>query len=92
MSKFIRIPITGEAVGQLISIEGKIAVTQASTTTTTIAYVGGKIVTVTHAAQPAGNETTRNEIDSAMTLLAGNKHLNLSVLTPTYAVSGIAIA
>lgn len=92
MNKFIRIPITGEAVGQLVAIDGKIAVTQATTTTATIAYVGGKIVTVTHAVQPAGDQTTRNEIDAAMTLLAGNKHSGLSILAPTYAVSGIAIA
>ena len=55
MEKFLEIPVTGEQK-QIVSILDVKLVEQASTTTVTLAYGSGKVVTITHAALSAGSE------------------------------------
>ena len=50
MAKFLSIPVTDEQK-QLVSADDVVLLEQASTTTVTISYQGGKVVTVTHAAR-----------------------------------------
>jgi hypothetical protein len=56
MEKFLSIPVTGQA-NQLVSANGIIlveaAADSATAVTTLITYAGGKVVTLTHAAQVA---------------------------------------
>ena len=56
MEKFLSIPVTGQA-NQLVSANGIIlveaAADSATATSTLITYAGGKVVTLTHAAQVA---------------------------------------
>jgi len=91
MEKFLSVPVTDEA-NQLIPANGIALVEQASTTTVTIQYLSGIILTLTHATAGAGVETVRDYIQASML-----KALNLRVRNLTYqcdalpfAVSGIA--
>ena len=79
---------------QYVLVDGIALVEQASTTTTTIAYEGGKVTTLTHAAVGTNDETMRNFVQDAIKealQTAWNKPV-YEVPTPSYAISGIAIA
>lgn len=96
MAQFLSIPVTSEG-NQLISARNVLLVEQASTTTVTIAYASGStgvdILTITHATQAAGYEM-RDVIQNALILAHDSKTSPDVVITvtPTKAVSGIAIA
>lgn len=92
MEKFLNIPVTNEQK-QIVSILDVKLVEQASTTTVTLAYGSGKVVTITHAALGAGVETMRDEIqDAIVKALATGWTDVLYDYIPSSAVSGIAIA
>ena len=61
MEKYLKIPVTDEAK-QIVSINNVKLVEQASTTTVTLAYGSGKVVTITHAAIGASSEKMRDEV------------------------------
>jgi hypothetical protein len=91
MEKFLSVPVTSEQ-NQLIPANGVALVEQASTTTVTITYVDGIILTLTHATAGAGVETERDYIQESIL-----KALKLRVRNLTYQcdalpfdVSGIA--
>lgn len=67
---------------------------QASTTTVTITYGGGKVITLTHATAGSGDETQRDAIQNAVIDALQTSWMNPSfaVVNLPYAVSGIAIA
>ena len=91
MVKFLSVPVTDEQ-NQLVGIDGLLLVEQASTTTVTMQYKDGIILTLTHATAGAGDETTRDYIQESVIKLLKQKSW-----APTYqldalpfAVSGIA--
>jgi len=92
MEKFISVPVTGQA-NQLVSVTNVVLVAAASATatTTTITYQGGKVVTLTHAAQVAYSMRTaiQNAINDA--LITSWTNVTYAVTVPQ-AVSGIAVA
>jgi len=92
MEKFLSIPVTGEQ-NQLVSCAGikLIDAASATATTTVITYAGGKVVTLTHAAQVAFS--MRDAIQNAMVdaLQSQWQYVSHDVAVPQ-AVSGIAIA
>ena len=53
MQKFLSIPVTNEQ-NQLVSCNDIKLIEQDSTTTVTIAYGGGKVIALTHAAVDSG--------------------------------------
>ena len=96
MAQFLSIPVTSEG-NQLISARNVLLVEQASTTTVTVTYASGStgadILTITHAIQASGYEM-RDVIQNAL-ISAHDKKTSPDVIievTPTKAVSGIAIA
>mgnify|MGYP005988186399 CR=1 FL=1 len=96
MAQFLSIPVTSEG-NQLISARNVLLVEQASTTTVTVTYASGStgadILTITHATQASGYEM-RDVIQNAL-ISAHDKKTSPDVIievTPTKAVSGIAIA
>jgi hypothetical protein len=93
MEKFLSIPVTNEQ-NQLVSANGILLVEQASTTTVTIAYLSGKVITLTHATAGAGDETERDAIQNAIVaaLQTDWKKPAFAVSTLPYAVSGITVA
>lgn len=93
MEKFLSIPVTSEQ-SQLVQASGIILIEQASTTTVTVTYSGGKVVTLTHATAGAGDETQRDAIQNAVVaaLQTSWTYVVYSVLNLPYAVSGIAVA
>lgn len=93
MEKFLSIPVTNEQ-NQLVSANGVILVEQASTTTVTITYAGGKVVTLTHGTAGAGDETERDAIQSAIVAALQTPWYKVSyqVSGLPFAVSGIAVA
>ena len=93
MEKFLSIPVTSEQ-RQLVQASGIILIEQASTTTVTVTYGGGKVVTLTHATAGAGDETQRDAIQRAVVaaLQTSWTHVAYNVPTLPYAVSGIAVA
>ena len=93
MTKFLNIPVTSEQY-QLVAINDIAIIEQASTTTVTIAYGGGKVITLTHATAGAGDETERDAIQDAVVTALATSWTNpaYDVDTLPYAVSGIAIA
>lgn len=93
MEKFLSIPVTSEQ-NQLVSATGVILVEQASTTTVTITYAGGKVVTLTHATAGAGVETERDAIQNAIVAALQTPWYKVSyqVSGLPFAVSGIAVA
>jgi hypothetical protein len=93
MEKFLSIPVTNEQ-NQLVSANNVILVEQASTTTVTIAYAGGKVVTLTHATAGAGVETERDAIQAAIVAALQSPWYSVSyqVNNLPFAVSGIAVA
>ena len=79
MEKFLSIPVTSEQ-NQLVSANNVILVEQASTTTVTIAYAGGKVVTLTHATAGAGVETERDAIQAAIVAALQSPWYSLSLI------------
>ena len=92
MEKFLSIPVTSEG-NQLVAATNIVLIDAASATATTtvITYAGGKVVTLTHAAQVAFS--MRNAIQNGVA-----NALQTSWTNPVYeiavpqAVSGIAVA
>jgi hypothetical protein len=93
MEKFLSIPVTNEQ-NQLVSCTDIKLIEQASTTTVTIAYGGGKVVTITHATAGSGVETERDAIQNAVisALQTAWTKPAYAVTNLPFAVSGIAIA
>jgi hypothetical protein len=93
MEKFLSIPVTSEQ-NQLVSANNVILVEQASTTTVTITYAGGKVVTLTHATAGAGVETERDAIQAAIVAALQSPWYSVSYQVDNlpFAVSGIAVA
>ena len=93
MEKFLSIPVTNEQF-QIVSATDIKLIEQASTTTVTITYGGGKVVTITHATAGAGVETQRDAIEAAVvaSLEEGWTKVSYEVMNLPFAVSGIGIA
>ena len=93
MEKFLFIPVTGEQ-SQLVSCTDIKLIEQASTTTVTIIYGGGKVITMTHATAEAGVETERDAIQAAVIAALQTVWTKpaYAVTNLPFAVSGIAIA
>jgi hypothetical protein len=96
MEKFLKIPVTSEQF-QIVSATGIVLIEQASTTTVTIAYkgdAGTDVVTITHAAAGAGDETMRDAIQDAVIAALQTPWYNVAytVSNLPFAVSGIAVA
>lgn len=92
MEKFLQIPVTGEQK-QIVSILDVKLVEQASTTTVTLAYGSGKVVTITHAAIGASSEKMRDELQNAIVAALATGWTSVAVdFIPSSAVSGISIA
>jgi len=91
MQKFLSIPVTGEQ-SQLVSANDIKIIIQASTTTVTITYGGGKVTTLTHAAVASGSEEMRDAIQSGVVNILSQRWTNVSLdLAVPKAVSAIAI-
>jgi hypothetical protein len=96
MEKFLSIPVTGEQ-NQLLSATGIVLIEQGSTTTVLVHYkssTGTDVVTITHAAAPADDESMRDGIQSSVVAALGTSWTNVAyeVTNLPFAVSGIAIA
>ena len=96
MEKFLSIPVTGEQ-RQLVSATGIVLIEQGSTTTVLVHYkssTGTDVVTITHAAAPADNESMRDAIQDALVEALTTSWTNVAyeVTNLPFAVSGIAIA
>jgi len=93
MQKFLNIPVTNEQY-QLVAINDIVLIEQASTTTVTITYGGGKVTTITHATAGAGDETQRDTIEGAVVAALATAWTNVAynVDNLPYAVSAIAVA
>ena len=93
MAKFLSIPVTNEQK-QLVSADGVILLEQASTSTVTIAYRGGKVVTVTHAALGANIESMRDYLQDSIVLAQQQPWHQVKYECDALpkAVSGIAVA
>lgn len=91
MEKFLSIPVTNEQ-NQLVKATGIAIIEQASTTTVTIQYDSGLILTLTHATAGAGDETERDAIQNAVVAALQTPWTkpSYSVTGLPYAVSGIA--
>jgi hypothetical protein len=92
MEKFLSIPVTSEG-NQLISANNIVLIDAASATATTtvITYAGGKVITLTHAAQVAFS--MRDAIQNGVVNALGTSwtHVVFPITVPQ-AVSGIAVA
>ena len=96
MEKFLSIPVTGEQ-NQLVSATGIVLIEQQSTTTIHVHYKASTatdVVTITHAAAPAGDESMRDAIQDALLLALATSWTNVSyqVTGLPFAVSGITVA
>lgn len=93
MTKFLSIPVTNEQ-NQLVSANDIKIIEQASTTTVTIAYGGGKVTTITHATAASGNEEMRDAIQDAVVSAQQQpwRAVTYQVENLPLAVSGIEIA
>lgn len=93
MQKFLSIPVTGEQ-NQIVSCNDIKLIEQASTTTVTISYGGGKVITITHATAAAGNEEMRDAIQDGVVQVLKQQwtEVILQMGSLPKAVSGIAIA
>jgi hypothetical protein len=91
MSKFLLIPVTslGNVLVSATDIKG---ISQASVTTTTITYSGGKVLTITHATITSGT-IFRDIIQDAVVAILKDNWTNVTKdVIPAYAVSSINIA
>lgn len=88
---FFKVPVTN--LGDVpVQASGVALVTQASTTTVTIQYVSGLILTLTHATAGASDETARDEVFAGIkdALKQHWQQVDEVTISPTYAVSAIA--
>ena len=95
MEKFLGITVTNQQV-QIVSATGIVLIEQDSTTTVGIHYkssTGTDVVTITHAAAGAGDETMRDAIQAAVVAALTTSWTNVlyTVENLPYAVTGIAI-
>lgn len=92
MEKFLSIPVTSQG-NQLVSVSGikLIDAASATETATTIAYAGGKVTTVTSAAQVAFSMRDFLQ-DSMVEALQSPWRQVVHQVTPPQAVSEIAVA
>ena len=92
MEKFLSIPVTSEG-NQLVAATNIVLIDAASATATTtvITYAGGKVVTLTHAAQVAFSmrDAIQNGVANALQTSWTNPVYEITV---PQAVSGIAVA
>jgi hypothetical protein len=96
MEKFLSIPVTNEQ-NQIISATGIVLISQNSTTTVHVHYkasAASDVLTITHAAAGAGDETMRDAIQDAVVAALTTSWTNVlyTVENLPYAVSNIAIA
>jgi len=96
MEKFLGITVTNQQV-QIVSATGIVLIEQDSTTTVGIHYkssTGTDVVTITHAAAGAGDETMRDAIQNAVVAALTTSWTNVlyTVENLPYAVSNIGIA
>ena len=96
MEKFLSIPVTNEQ-RQLISATGIVLISQNSTTTVHVHYKASTatdVVTITHAAAPAGNEQMRDLIQDSVVAALGTSWTNVAyeVTNLPFAVSAITVA
>jgi hypothetical protein len=96
MEKFLGITVTNQQV-QIVSATGIVLIEQDSTTTVGIHYkssTGTDVVTITHAAAGAGDETMRDAIQNAVVAALTTSWTNVlyTVENLPYAVSNITIA
>ena len=96
MEKFLGITVTNQQV-QIVSATGIVLIEQDSTTTVGIHYkssTGTDVVTITHAAAGAGDETMRDAIQNAVVAALTTSWTNVlyTVENLPYAVSNISIA
>ena len=96
MEKFLGITVTNQQV-QIVSATGIVLIEQDSTTTVGIHYkssTGTDVVTITHDAAGAGDETMRDAIQNAVVAALTTSWTNVlyTVENLPYAVSNIAIA
>lgn len=94
MEKFLSIPVTGQA-NQLVSANNVVLVEagadSATATTTLITYAGGKVVTLTHAAQVAFS--MRTAIQEALVAALATSWTNVAyVVELPQAVTDIDVA
>lgn len=87
----LEVPVTNEQ-NQYIPANGVALVEQASTTTVTVQYTSGLILTLTHATAGAGDETQRDYIQEAIgkALKSTWRKVDYPLDALPYAVSGIA--
>ena len=95
MEKFLSIPVTNEQ-NQIISATGIVLISQNSTTTVHVHYkasAASDVLTITHAAAGAGDETMRDAIQAAVVAALTTSWTNVlyTVENLPYAVTGIAI-
>lgn len=96
MEKFLSIPVTNEQ-RQLVSATGIVLIEQDSTTVVAIHYkssTGTDVVTITHAAAPAGSEVMRDAIQDAVVAALSTSwtYVAYEVTNLPFAVSAITIA
>jgi len=96
MEKFLGITVTNQQV-QIVSATGIVLIEQDSTTTVGIHYkssTGTDVVTITHAAAGAGDETMRDAIQNAVVAALTTSWTNVlyTVENLPYAVSAITVA
>lgn len=96
MEKFLSIPVTNEQ-NQLISATGIVLISQNSTTTVHVHYkasAASDVLTITHAAAPAADETMRDAIQAAVVLALATSWTSVSyqVTSLPFAVSAITVA
>lgn len=98
MEKFLSIPVAGQA-NQLIAVNDVVLVAAgtgatnntATATTTTINYQGGKVVTLTHAAQVA--YSMRTAIQNALVEARQSSWTNVAIVVSVpQAVSAVTVA
>ena len=96
MEKFLSIPVTNEQ-NQIISATGIVLISQNSTTTVHVHYkasAASDVLTITHAAAGAGDETMRDAIQDAVVAALTTSWTNVlyTVANLPYAVSAITVA
>ena len=77
----------------MVSANNILLVEQVNTTTVSIAYLSGKITSITHAAAPAGSEAQRDAIQNAIVAALQTPWQEVVYATTLpYAVSAIVVA
>ena len=93
MDVFFKLPVTSEG-NYDVPASGVGLVTQTSVTVTTIQYLDGTILTLTHATVGANNETMRDDIQVAI-VEANKQHwnqVNIHLAVVSVAVSAVVVS